>query len=101
MSVMRPNVPLRYDVEIAALLLIRLNTEKVTSTEVRLTALNFLAIRRPVTGTRGPCCAPHGSILSVTVPWLSLGSENVCVRCPSAPDDARKLNDALISQGSW
>src|SRR5580765_8495728 len=40
-----------------ALLLIKLNTEKFTSTAVLALVLNFLETRRLVTGTTGPCCA--------------------------------------------
>ena len=68
MSVILPNVPLKSAIETAALLLIRLNTEKFTSVENLSLDLNFLANRKLVTGTAGPCCAPNSSMRSVTVP---------------------------------
>lgn len=77
MSVIRPNVPLRNEVETAALLLVTLNTENVTSTAYRSAALNFFATRRLVIGTTGPSCEPYGSMRTVTVPWFSLASEKV------------------------
>ena len=99
MSVTRPNVPLRYEMATGALLLIRLNTEKFTSTAYLAVGLNLLAKRKLVTGTTRPCCAPNSSMRSVTVPWSNLGSEKVCVLCPSAPDAARRLADTLMSAG--
>ena len=77
MSVTRPNVPLKYEIATGALLLIKLKIEKFTSTPYLFAALNFLATRKLVTGTTGPCCAPNSSIRKVTVPCNSRESVNV------------------------